>query len=55
MVIIEWSLWESKDETINYITEMEKIGLICRINHIGEAEWNEISARFGEFVERGAL
>lgn len=53
IVVINWPLWGKKNDAVNYIDEMVKIGLLCRINHISDSEWDLIAAKFGEFVEGG--
>ncbi|WP_154664026.1 hypothetical protein [Bacillus cihuensis] len=51
MVVMQWQLWNIK-EAIEYIREMKKIGLNCRLCNISDLDWTILKMMFGSSVER---
>lgn len=53
IVVLNWHLWQCKQQGKEYIAEMLGLGLSCRIDRISDEEWESLTSEFGQSIERG--
>lgn len=53
IVVINWALWKCPYKAWEYIEEMIRIGLPCRIDNVSDKDWEILYKDLGDNIKRG--